>query len=407
MTSNRRSVVLIAAGVTGRNLPLQPWRFLIESGRQLAVRGREVHLVSDGLEQAGAQDELCDLPVWRLRSVSNPLWHPNRELYRLVEKLNPSTVLWHMGLTSLLHQRYALPGNVPIVGIFTSPIYRLSQLLQLGLPRLVAGYRLSAVHLLGALIPRRLLHHLLHGSNVRHMVVQSKTLARQLRRTGIWGGPIRVIQPGVDAVWHPQAPENVAAVRARLGYEPGDKVLVYFGSPAPLRGLHTLLRAFALARQDDNGLKLLVLSRRQVDELARQDAAFRRLLQNSAVSHHVQVIGGFLPKERLVSYVAAADVVVLPFELVPSDAPLSLFETQALGKPIVTTNVSCLPEIVGCSDNNFTSPGDAAALAGAIERQLLAQSQRSEGHRGRNLNGSTRTSPRRWKQVGIDWSSLV
>ena len=63
-------VAVISAGFESRSLRLQPHRSLLEMGRQLAERGHQSVLISNGAERMPAQDEIMGLPVYRLISVN-------------------------------------------------------------------------------------------------------------------------------------------------------------------------------------------------------------------------------------------------------------------------------------------------------------------------------------------------
>jgi glycosyltransferase involved in cell wall biosynthesis len=69
-------------------------------------------------------------------------------------------------------------------------------------------------------------------------------------------------------------------------------------------------------------------------------------------------------------YLEAADVVVVPQREGPDtrgQVPAKLFDAMALGRPIVSTRVAMIPEILeGCG--LLVAPGDPAALGGAIAR---------------------------------------
>jgi glycosyltransferase involved in cell wall biosynthesis len=79
-----------------------------------------------------------------------------------------------------------------------------------------------------------------------------------------------------------------------------------------------------------------------------------------------------IPFAEVPLYLAAADVVVVP-QRATSDTlgqvPAKLFDAMALGRPIVSTRVSMIPEILeGCG--LLVEPGDPQALAAAIARLL-------------------------------------
>jgi glycosyltransferase involved in cell wall biosynthesis len=390
-----RSICLIAGGLVDRNLRLQPWRYLSEVALQLGAQGYKVTIISDDVSPGLSQKENgihCQL----VPSVSNPWWWINQALQQAIQRLNPDIILWHIGLTNFLHQRLDSGSQTPIVGIFTSPLYSRRELGRIGIKKLITGYQLGAVHLLGALAPRRLLRRFeLKNNQIHSLVVQTQTTGQQLRQERLWSKPITVIKPGVDEVW--RQPVERDETRARLGYGHTDKVVVYFGSPAPLRGLHTLIQGFEMAYRADAALKLLILSRRRVDELLNEETGLKRLLSRPQVSDAVQIVSGYLEQEQMVKYVVAGDIVALPFELVPSDAPLSVLEAQALGKPVVTTRVACLPELAAGGVNCLAQPADPVSLAVALtQAKALAGVQ--------NLSG---LNSRSWPQMGEEWSQFI
>jgi glycosyltransferase involved in cell wall biosynthesis len=90
-----------------------------------------------------------------------------------------------------------------------------------------------------------------------------------------------------------------------------------------------------------------------------------------SASSHVRVIGE-IPFDDVPRYLVAADVVAVPQRDTTDtvgQVPAKLFDAMALGRPIVSTSVSMIPEILeGCGV--VVDPGDVAALAGAIKRLL-------------------------------------
>jgi glycosyltransferase involved in cell wall biosynthesis len=396
MSADKRSVCLIASGLSGDNTRLQPWRYLLEAAKQLDQLGHPVTLISD--DKSGMTG-LHGIGVQRLASAGNPRWKANRALAESARQLNPDVIVWHVGLTSFLHQDFNLGLKKPALGIFTSPLYRARDLRAPGPGKLLAGYRLSRMAVIGSLLPAPLLRARMSGASLAALVVQTETTRRMLQRRALWQRPIHLIPPGVDGSWLRAHSQTSQEVRRTRGYAADDTLVVFFGSPAPLRGLPTLLEAFELARRSDGSLKLLALSRRQGNEPAWQG---RRPSGAPLNTSGVQVIEGLLAPGELASYVAAGDVVALPFELVPSDAPLSLLEARALGKPLVTTRVACLPELAG-PRAYLAQPGDRLGLAKALLQAAQQARQRKAGAHP----PCDPTPAWGWEQVGAAWSQLI
>jgi glycosyltransferase involved in cell wall biosynthesis len=399
LNARRKSVCLVTSGLAETNLRLQPWRYLHEVARQLAGQGHHVSVISDGGGPESPEEPVDGVCVQRIPTVSAPRWRANPLLRRAIEQIGADVILWHVGLTSFLHQRLGGWSGAPVVGILTSPIYRRHELARLGLGRIARGYRLSAVHVLGTLMPKRALRRSMSGGKLDRLVVQTSATRQRLLEHGLQADQVQVVAPGVDPIW--SAYDSAGdATRGRLGYGASDTVILYFGSPAPLRGLHTLIRALEIGRRSDPTLKLLILSRRRADELRREDAELGQLLNHSTISSHVNVVSGFLDEAALVRHVAACDIVALPFEVIPSDAPLSLLEAQALGKPVVTTTVGCLAELVAQGRSYLATPADPHSLAQAVCRA------------GRNLQApvpalAVERPARSWQQMGEEWSRII
>src|SRR5262249_20178950 len=79
-----------------------------------------------------------------------------------------------------------------------------------------------------------------------------------------------------------------------------------------------------------------------------------------------------IPFDDVPRYLVAADVVAVPQRETTDtvgQVPAKLFDAMALARPIVSTAVSMIPEILdGCG--LVVEPGNVPALAGAIKRLL-------------------------------------
>ena len=101
-------------------------------------------------------------------------------------------------------------------------------------------------------------------------------------------------------------------------------------------------------------------------------AELRHLVHARGLADEVSLLGA-LPWKEAQQLVARADVFVLPsIRTARGDMdgiPVSLIEAMGIGVPVVSTRLSGIPELVedGCS-GLLVPPGDAQALAGAIER---------------------------------------
>ncbi len=120
-----------------------------------------------------------------------------------------------------------------------------------------------------------------------------------------------------------------------------------------------LLRAFALARPDLEGRQLAIVGPPRDTQYATElDALVREL----GIGDDVVFVGG-VPLERTADYYQGADVLVYPsFE---ETFGLPILEAMACGCPVVTSEVSAMPEIAGGAAL-LCAPDDPRSIAAAI-----------------------------------------
>jgi glycosyltransferase involved in cell wall biosynthesis len=170
-----------------------------------------------------------------------------------------------------------------------------------------------------------------------------------------FGGTLLPHVRDTDA-WDP-ARYDRAAARGRLGVG-AEKVVMFLGTPRGHKGVDDLVEAVSSLG------KGVVLALVGVDP-ARSGAP------RWSAAPHVRVTGE-IPFDDVPRYLVAADVVAVPQRDTTDtlgQVPAKLFDAMALGRPIVSTSVSMIPEILeGCGV--VVAPGDVAALTAAIKRLL-------------------------------------
>lgn len=165
-------------------------------------------------------------------------------------------------------------------------------------------------------------------------------------------------------------PNFVDPGNSRPAFTPG-KSFLYVGRLSREKGLATLIRAAAEA-----GLPVsLVGNGPQLEEL-------RSLAAELSADVEFR---GFLGGEELQDAIRAARAVVLPSEWY-ENAPMSVLEAYALGKPVIGARIGGIPELVRESETGFGFPsGDVAALADLLRQVADSPDSRIEemGRAGR------------------------
>jgi glycosyltransferase involved in cell wall biosynthesis len=332
---------------------------------------------------------------------------PDQSTLQCARSLNADVLLWHVGRTSFLvppvvpdWQREA----PPIVGIWTSPIYQLGELRRLGCGALFRAPCLSSPHLLGLLVRGRVVCEALQTGWLSGLAVECEHTSARLIALGIAKHRVHVLRPVIDPSWFQIRldPRERRTVRRQMGVKDEDLLVGTFGPSEPLRGLPDLLSALAIARAERPGLRLLAFCRPQHDGKVDSGALAQRVARVGG-EEWAQLVGGWIEPTTLARNLAACDLIALPFRLVPSDVPLSVLEAMALGRPLVVTDVSCLPELVPRGTGLVVPPAAPRALAEAI--LLLSRGRGLREH----LGAAARTRAVWWQaESGVaKWEQLL
>ena len=151
--------------------------------------------------------------------------------------------------------------------------------------------------------------------------------------------------------------------------------LLYVGSAKPQKNVPRLIEAFAVIKSElrehaeFRNLRLLIIG----DEIS-EHSDLRRAVVRTRMQNDVRFLG-FVPVETLRVFYQSAEVFVFPslhegFGLPP-------LEAMAQGTPVVTSNVSSLPEVVG-EAAVLVNPENVFDIARGVERVLLDQDLRED-----------------------------
>lgn len=232
---------------------------------------------------------------------------------------------------------------------------------------------LSAVVLAETMVHRSLG---LYRAKLDRIVVPSRFYLEKLVE---WGWPREQLE---------YIPNFVDAERYRSDWEEGD-YFVFAGRLAPEKGLATLIRAVALSKQR------LVVAGTGPDEAALRQFA-------SEIGADVRFVG-HLSGQDLHRLIGQSRALVLPSEWY-ENAPISILEAYALGRPVVGAAIGGIPEMIRERQTGMlVTSGDAQDLAqkladlaalpaaerarmGAAGRQWVAADFSATAFRDRTLN---------------------
>ncbi|HEY3531152.1 MAG TPA: glycosyltransferase family 4 protein [Nocardioides sp.] len=188
---------------------------------------------------------------------------------------------------------------------------------------------------------------------MRMVLVPSESSERDVvHEFGVAADRVRVVPLGVDDGFVPPSEPRV----------PG-RILAMASADAPLKGVATLLEAFAKLRTERSDLELLLVTRPV------PGGRTERLLDQLAIRDHVRFVHG-VSDATLVHLMGSAEVACVPSLYEGFSLPTA--ELMATATPLVVSRAGAIPEVVGpdrlCAD--LVTPGDVGELAAALEALL-------------------------------------
>lgn len=189
------------------------------------------------------------------------------------------------------------------------------------------------------------------------VVAVSRGLAAEAEALGVPAEKIRLIRNGVDGERF--RPGDRAAARAALGVAPARRLVLYVGHLKESKGVLDLASAMASVADAD----LAVVGSGEAER--RLAAALEPLGDRARMV-------GERPQEEVATWMAAADLVVLPSW--NEGTPNVVIEALACGRRVVATTVGGTPDLVTSPLlGALVPPRDPAALAAAINAALATE----------------------------------
>jgi glycosyltransferase involved in cell wall biosynthesis len=212
----------------------------------------------------------------------------------------------------------------------------------------------------------------------RVIAISEHTRRDVARQYGVPLGRIERIYYGLDPVFQPLPAGEVHAFRIRR--ELPERFILFVGTLEPRKNVVRLVEAYSQLPSSCPPLMLVGGKGWLYDEIFRRVEALK-------LTDRVHFVG-YVPGKELPWWYNAADLFVYPS--VFEGFGLPPLEAMACGTPVITSNVSSLPEVVGQA-GLLVDPNDAQALAEAMER-VLSSPGRRESMRAHGLEQASRFS---------------
>ena len=219
------------------------------------------------------------------------------------------------------------------------------------------------------------------------IIVNSESLRSEvLRYLDVDPAKIKVVYEAIDHdLFKPGDRAKATATVARHGLN--KPFALFVSSLWPYKNCEGLLKAWAIGRERFGGRQLAIVgfvrSERYADEL-------KELAARLGIAEDVVFVGGVSHEETALFY-QAADLLVYPS--FSETFGLPILEAMACECPVVTSNISSMPETAGGAAV-LCDPHQPASIARAIEEALAA------GRDGLRDRGKQRASTFTWATAG-------
>jgi phosphatidyl-myo-inositol dimannoside synthase len=344
-------------GFSRDNLNLMPWRYIHDLTDGLKRSGHHVSVLSINADSHNVEEMIEGIKVYHIKAS---------DLFKNgIEKLmSADCIVWSSSPLTAFYNRKLRSIRKPFILLYTGPFYSIRDVLRAhinGVP-----WKQLATHYKNALISLRYTAHLINADFIKSVVVLSRRNHDILGEMILERQKIKVIPPGFIFKSTENMQISRETQRGSLSLPPRDKIIIYLGSLYEIRGINILLKAFSRIRNMHENVSLLILARseseHEVETLAKQ-------VEQLGIAQKTVIKSGYLDNDTVQRYLSASDIAVLPFVLVPSDMPVAALEAMALGKPVITTDIDGMKEMV--QDRGIlVKPGSVAELSQAIQRLI-------------------------------------
>lgn len=170
----------------------------------------------------------------------------------------------------------------------------------------------------------------------------------------------------------PKVRVNYSSVRItefrRLPIPAGSRRFVALGRLAAKKGFHVLVEAAAILREPGHDVRIHIFGR------GPEERSLRALIASRGVGDIVQLMGAY-DNGQLPDMLRDCLALVMPSVITATrdmdGVPTVIYEAMALGRPVIASRLSGIPEVVRDGVNGLlVAPGDPRSLADAMARFL-------------------------------------
>jgi glycosyltransferase involved in cell wall biosynthesis len=176
---------------------------------------------------------------------------------------------------------------------------------------------------------------------------------------------INVIPNAVDSLFYPRSEREAQKFRQQLNVPADTFCLLNVGGNHPRKNITAILKALQLLKQRGFAVQLWKVS----DDFTDEDKHF---IQANFLEDAIVYLG-YVDKSTLIDIYNAANVLVAPS--LHEGFGITLLEAMACGTPVITSNTSAMPEVVGDA-GILVDPHNVPTIADAVQQLIENPSYR-------------------------------
>jgi glycosyltransferase involved in cell wall biosynthesis len=156
--------------------------------------------------------------------------------------------------------------------------------------------------------------------------------------------------------------------REELGLDPDGKYMLFFGIIRDYKGLDILLKAMSDDSIRQQNIRLIIAG-----EFYTDPEPYRKIISENNLENQIFMVDRFIPDSEVYKYFSASDIVVQPYKSATQSGVTQI--AYHFDKPMITTRVGGLAEIVPDGKVGYVVNPDPEAIREAILRYYLGDKQ--------------------------------
>jgi phosphatidylinositol alpha-1,6-mannosyltransferase len=387
------NVAFFCEGFTKTSAIAMPWRHVLEIASRMADQGDSAYIFTDTAPGLPRNEEENGIIIRRVKK--NGLLINMGDLLENLNQTDFDLVNWHSSpLSAFYFLRLRKSFEKEIVwSIFKAKIFA-QDLINLKLSDVPQLYKFWN-NILCSITPRFIIRKGASIPQIKKIITLSRRLQLYIEGIGINKENITSIPSGVDTkLLRPLSTQDALGRKIAFGFRRDDQIILFFGPLSSPRGADVLISAMPRILKRAPSAKLILLARKSFKDSTDSE------LENFARKHPaIQLISGVIEKDVLIQYLGLADVIALPFRFWPhNECPLTVLESMAMGKPVITTCTGSISEIVKDGKTGFlVPPGNVDSLSQAITKVL----------ENRDLSMKIQRKARQYVEEFHDWDVIT